>query len=218
MYVHCAIKEGPGGCTLDRPKPAEGTRQMDESILSPEILRKILRYEPETGRLFWLRRDVEFFEDGKHSAHHTCAKWNGTYAATEAFTANDGVGYKRSTIFGKQYRAHRVGWCIAFGYWPEQQIDHINGDRSDNRLCNLREASNAQNQHNRKSMRGSSSEYLGVCWSSACQKWAARIRHGEKNVHIGIFQCEHDAALAYNFVASEIRGEFARMNVAGVAK
>ena len=91
-------------------------------------------------------------------------------------------------------------------------IDHINHNGLDNRKENLRFVTRAQNQQNRRSTKNSSSQYKGVGWHKASNKWRAKIGHKGKQTYLGLFTCEHQAALAYNEKALELWGENALLN------
>ena len=95
---------------------------------------------------------------------------------------------------------------------PGEQVDHINGDKTDNRRENLRLATNAQNGANKSKQKGTSSEYKGVCWHKATKKWRAQIGVDWKLIHLGYFTDEMDAASAYDEAAMEYFGEFAKLN------
>jgi hypothetical protein len=99
---------------------------MTKELPSPDLLRKLLRYEPETGKLFWRERDREFFKSDRDYK-----VWNIRFAGKEAFTASD-CGYKTGKVFGKTYRAHRIIWALQTGAWPRDEIDHIDQDKSNN--------------------------------------------------------------------------------------
>lgn len=124
-------------------------------------------------------------------------------------------GYWTIGIFQKKWYAHRIVWALVHGQDPgDLQIDHINGDRSDNRIENLRLATNTENQQNSASRRGSSSRSCGVSKVSAT-RWEAYIRepHGKRKRSLGLYRCETAAALAYDRAALEAYGEFARPNI-----
>ena len=145
--------------------------------LTPSDLKEILRYDPDTGKLFWL------------SKPGASAAWIAKYRGKEAFTADHGNGYRRGGISGKNYMAHRVIWALVHGHWPNGVIDHINGDRSDNRIANLRDVDVARNCQNRTQAWGASSS-VGVVFLKKTGKWVAQIQ-------IGTFDTEEEAAEAY---------------------
>ena len=89
--------------------------------------------------------------------------------------------------------AHRLAWLFHYGEWPENHIDHINGDRSDNRICNLREATVKQNGENRKLHKNNTSGYRNVRWKKERNKWEVSIRHNRKLHSIGLFSNLDDA-------------------------
>lgn len=163
---------------------------------TPELLRKLLRYEPDTGKLIWMVRDVSLFNEGSHSAKHTCSRWNSHYAGKDAFTAMCSSGYKQGSIFGKRHMAHRVIWAMVHGEWLDNQIDHINHDRCDNRIINLRSVSHKENHRNKTLQSNNTSGHVGVSWHTAGGKWQANIQVGEKLKHLGIFTKKEDAIAA----------------------
>lgn len=177
-------------------------------MIEVEKLRELLRYEPETGVFFWLPRS-----EATCGTKHETDRWNTRYSGKEPFP-EDFKGYRRIQIFRKRYLAHRVAWAIYTGKWPAEQIDHINGDRSDNRIANLREASRAENNRNKSSSAGSTSQYVGVSWCNKNLKWKVGIWHTGKQHHIGYFQSEVDAASAYDREAQVRKGMFAKINLA----
>jgi hypothetical protein len=181
---------------------------------SPELLRKILRYDPETGKLYWLQRDVSLFEEtATRSSRHSCNLWNTRYSGAEAFTCVNNDGYCIGAILGQTCRAHRVIWAIQSGAWPVNDVDHVNGRRSDNRWINLREATRAQNALNRRANAGSSSVYVGVSWCAPSKKWRAQFTLDGIRKHVGLFQTEEDAARAYDAIIESKNSEFVRKNL-----
>lgn len=177
-----------------------------KELPSPELLRKLLRYDPETGKLFWRERGPEFFKLKRDQT-----AWNSRFANQEAFTSLS-RGYKLGGIFSGRYSAHRVIWAMQTGYCPTQQIDHIDRDKANNRWENLREASGSQNQANRLSKENSSSKYLGVSWCNTYKKWRAHVRDKKRGVFLGRFDDEIVAAKKYDAHAIRIHGEFANLN------
>ncbi|MDD1469616.1 HNH endonuclease [Dolichospermum sp. ST_sed5] len=96
---------------------------------------------------------------------------------------------------------------------PWEQIDHINGDALDNRRCNLRIVTASQNYKNRrKQSNPSSSRYKGVTWRKDCKKWMVRIMNDRKNIFLGYFADESNAAYIYDKAAKKYHGEYARLN------
>lgn len=186
---------------------------MNRRILpSQELLNKILRYEPETGKLFWLPRDESFFANVKYCEPSIyCRIWNNKYANKEAFTALDKKGYYVGNIFNKLYVKHRIIWKMVNGKEPEV-VDHIDRNKLNNTIDNLRPATIQQNSWNTNSRKNSSSKYLGVTLRPS-GNWVAQIRLPDKNLRLGTFVCEQEAALAYNAKAYEIYGEFANLNI-----
>ena len=165
------------------------------SKLSPELLRKILRYDPETGELFWLNRTPDMFQDQRYGAHRKCAAWKSKFAGKEAFTAYKN-GYKHGAVFNKTYKAHRVIWAIVYDEWPSSQIDHINGIRDDNRITNLRAVSHAENARNQKRRTDNTTGVCGVGFYKATGKWNAQIHANGKSIHLGYFNSFDDAVIA----------------------
>ena len=107
-------------------------------------------------------------------------------------------GYWRIRVNGKGYLAHRLVWFFEHGEFPSSFIDHINGDRLDNRIENLRLADyelNAQNK--REPHRNNKSGFLGVSWSESSKCWKASIRHKDKRTHLGMFASKEEAGAAY---------------------
>jgi hypothetical protein len=101
-----------------------------------------------------------------------------------------------------------MAWLIAAGEWPADQVDHINGDKSDNRWCNLRAADNSQNHANIGLLSSNTSGLKGVV--RAKKKWGAQIGVNNQNVWLGNFDCPAAASFAYQIAADKAFGEFAR--------
>ncbi len=178
---------------------------MLRDIPSPELLRKLLRYEPETGKFFWLERTAEFFKDTGHGGPDgEAARWNARFAGREAFV-HDLNGYKTGRVFGIRIRAHRAAWAMQTGSWPEEDIDHINCHRADNRWLNLRGATRAQNTQNRGKMRNNKSGFKGVQWRESKKMWTATI-----SAKLGWFNSAEEAASAYARASGILHGEFGR--------
>ena len=173
-----------------------GLRMTTRDIPTPEMLRKLLRYEPETGKIFWRNRTPDLFTDGYRTAEGMCRWWNATYANGEAMTADDGDGFLTGMVFGKKYRAHRVIWAIETGAWPDGQIDHKDHVRNNNRWSNLREVTSQINAMNQSMRVTNTSGVMGVSWSKASRKWVANINIGGKQKSLGLFTEKSDAIAA----------------------
>lgn len=183
-------------------------------MLAASELKLLLRYEAETGNLFWLpRAEGMFAESKRHTSAAHCASWNTKHAGKKAFTSINAGGYRSGSIRGQSFVASRVIWAIQTGEWPQSLIDHKNGDTLDDRWENLRPATRGQNSKNRRSAVGSSSRYLGVSWDAQRQKWRATIQvHGSLKC-LGRFDNEEIAAAAYDAAALKHHGGFSRSNL-----
>lgn len=145
-----------------------------------EFILRYLKYNPVSGEFIWL------INRGNKAV-------SGSVAGTITNT-----GYRRIKILGKLFLAHRIAWFISYGFWPKDQIDHINGVRNDNRIENLREADASLNLQNRKYGTGKHScGLLGITWHKRDKKWQASIRKNKKVFYIGYFDTKEEAYLAY---------------------
>ena len=166
--------------------------------ISVEQLREWLNYDPETGILYW--------------RHKHRGMTPGAVAGTKI-----GGSVKRPNqrhilvkINYLYYLAHRVAWAVHYGEWPNKFIDHINMDGWDNRIDNLRLASNAQNMHNRGPQRNNKS--TGVKGVSAHQHggYCANINCNGECHYLGYFKTLEEAEAAYKEAALRLHGKFAR--------
>lgn len=119
-------------------------------------------------------------------------------------------GYLVFSVDGQTYYAHRLAWFYATGEIPPE-VDHINGKRDDNRLCNLRPVTFSQNSQNSKLNGANSSGHKGVHWHKGTKKWRAVIWVKRKPKHLGLFTDVKEAAAAYAKAAKKYFGEFARL-------
>lgn len=120
-------------------------------------------------------------------------------------------GHRRIQLDGILYYAHRLAWFFVNEKWPDEQIDHINRNRDDNRIDNLREATHAQNTRNKKPQ--GVVPYKGVYLTPKCNyRYRAEIKSNGKKTRLGKFESAVVAALAYDKAAKELYGEFARLN------
>lgn len=169
---------------------------MPRSLPSPETLHKLLRYNPETGALFWRARTPDMFSDGQQSAETLCRQWNTKFAGKEAFTAVNKDGYSKGRVFAMQCYAHRVIWAIYYGEWPTDQIDHINGVKNDNRIENLRAVTRQENGKNQKLYNTNTSGVTGVYWQKKALKWRAQITMNGRLLCLGRYVKKDDAIAA----------------------
>ena len=130
------------------------------------------------------------FTQAYHSADKQCRTWNSRYAGKEAFCLGS-AGYRKGTVFGVCLKAHRVIWAMVTGEWPEHGIDHINGDRTDNRFENLRVATQVENCGNMRRYSTNTSGTSGVFWDKQHGKWNAQLRRNGKKVQAPARQPRH---------------------------
>lgn len=148
-----------------------------QDVLGADDLREILDYNPDEGVFRW----------------KTCARrsWVGKEVGSW-----DLHGYKTVRLGGRSYKLHRLAWLHATGSWPTGDIDHINGVRHDNRLCNLRDVSRKTNLQNmREAKNNHSTGVLGVYPSR--DKFCAAISMDDKKIHLGTFATVDEAKQAY---------------------
>ena len=159
-------------------------------------LKDVYAYNPETGIFTW--------------------KINKTRARAGASTGcpNRG-GYLRTVYEGVTYSVARLAWFLYYNEWPKNDLDHINGNRIDNSLKNLRLATRQQNMANKKYHKNSSSNFKGVYWRKSIKKWVASISLNKERFYLGAFNDEIEAARAYDLKAKELFGEYAKLNIKG---
>lgn len=138
-----------------------------ESITRGAV-QKVLEYDPETGVFTWIFNRI----------HGLIGRPAGSI---------NSHGYLRFKLFGQECLAHRIAFLFVLGRMPLDQVDHINGDRMDNRWENLREVSNAENCRNRKVRSDNNSGCVGVHWESGRNKWKAGICFDGERRHLGYF-------------------------------
>ncbi len=152
----------------------------------------MLRYEPETGKLFWEPRGPEWFAHLDRPEVESRI-WIGRNAGREAFTASDGKGYLQGQVLKYHTMAHRVIWAMHAGEWAGL-IDHINGNGCDNRIANLRAVSSKENGRNAATPVTNSSGIMGVRFYKG--GWEACIFVDGRQRHLGRYRTKADAAAA----------------------
>ena len=143
--------------------------------MSQDELKKLLEYNKDTGVFKWLVYRSRNAKPGyvAGNSHHT--------------------GYSFIKINGRMYAAHRLAWLYVYGEFPENQVDHINHDRFDNRISNLRDVTHKENALNQKTRKTNTSGVTGVSWSKQHKKWMARVMSNGKNIFLGLFDKIEDA-------------------------
>ena len=163
--------------SIPRPLVTESQRSPAQE-LTAEKLRSVLHYSQETGIFTW-----------KVSTSRRVK------VADVAGSPNGG-GYLQITVLSRVYKAHRLAWLYMYSNWPNDQIDHINRIRTDNRIANLREVSHKQNGQNRSKPSNNTSGHPGIYWHKRDSKWVAKIKHNYKYIHIGYFATIEEAIAA----------------------
>jgi hypothetical protein len=167
----------------------------DDKMLTQEIIKSIFIYNPETG----------IFTNKTNRA-------NNKVKANSIATYKSSHGYLLISLNYKSYHAHRIAWLYITGESPKY-IDHINGIKTDNRICNLRPATNQQNSFNSKIRNDNASGYKGVHFNKINNNWRARACLNGKFISLGSFLIKEDAAKAYNEFSNKHHKEFSRPNI-----
>ena len=148
------------------------------SLLTPERLRELLHYDPETGLFTWRQRRGSRAPQGGVAGSH------------------DALGYIQIGVDGVGHHAQRLAWLYQKGVWPEFTVDHVNGVPDDNRFSNLRDVSHQSNiQNQRRAPRSNTSGFLGV--SASGNRWRAAIVVNLRQIHLGCFATPEAAHAAY---------------------
>jgi len=147
-------------------------------VIARDELKRLFSYDPGTGLFVRLVRSAMRAKAG------------------EIAGAKNDKGYIAIKINRKSYKAHRLAWLYVYGVWPKDQIDHINHNKSDNRIANLREATNSENQKNRFLAKNNTSGMVGVSLVRHTGKWQARISVDGHRINLGCFENKLDAVSA----------------------
>lgn len=145
--------------------------------LTADRLHELLSYDPETGIFLW-KVPARGYRPGDKAGTAHCK------------------GYLTIVVQGQSFLAHRLAWLYVHGRWPTDQIDHRNCSRDDNRIANLREATNAENHQNKLLQKNSTSGHPGISWHSRDCKWHSRIQVSGKRINLGSFARIEDAIAA----------------------
>lgn len=159
-----------------------------------DALKSLLRYEPDTGEIHWIAK-------GK-------GKIKKKAAGTKLYS-----GYLGICIGPKRWQAHRIAWALHHGTWPKNQIDHINGIKTDNRIVNLREATNSQNGKNLGLSKANKTGVKGVCWNEKHKSFRAYIKVEHKQMYLGTFKTLESATKARHDAEDKYFGEWNRNKI-----
>ena len=165
------------------------------NIIPIEILIKLLRADFDAGNLYWLPRTVDMLSDKGNGKTANMNTFNAKSANKEAFTASK-CFYRIGRIFGKNFKRSRVIFALYHGKWPENDIDHINQIRDDDRIVNLREVTHQENMRNIPMLSTNTSGVTGVGWYKPSGKWKAQIQNSGKGIYLGYFRDKQDAIAA----------------------
>jgi len=151
--------------------------------LTQKMIKEVLNYCPDTGVFTWN------MPRGNHVKKGDTA--GGPHSQ----------GYIRVAVFGKRYLAHRLAWFYVYGEWPDKEIDHIDGNKKNNTLSNLRDVTPSENQRNVRRNKNNTSGYNGVCWNKERKRWQSKIHIEGKRTHLGWYKNIERAIWAYNITA-----------------
>ena len=171
-------------------------------MITAKDVEDVLIYSPETGVFIWKEKNANDMPDLRLRN-----AWNTKFAGKVAGRSSGG-GYIQLLVKGKYCYAHRVAWLLMTGSWPEKYIDHINRRKTDNRLLNLREATQAENLRNTKMHSDNMSGVKGVSWYPRDKLWRARLSKDGKQVYLKYFKNIEDAERAVISERKKLHGEF----------
>lgn len=157
---------------------------MATSILTQDRVKTLLLYDPDTGVFRW-----------------KVARSNAARLSTAGTVCKK--GYRRISIDAKTYPAHRLAWLYVYGVYPDTEMDHINRNRDDNRISNLRVANRFVNTQNTNGRKDNVSGHRGVGWHKISARWRARINVNNKCVNLGSFLSFEEAVAAYQQAAAK---------------
>jgi hypothetical protein len=151
--------------------------RLNEANLSYEEVARLLEYDELTGLLYW-----------------RVNKGTARAGAVAGCVRSD--AYRRVRINGVEFKAHRIIWLLVHRRWPADQLDHIDGNQTNNRIANLREVSSTENGRNQKLPRNNTSRVVGVTWYKPLAKWVAYITVNGRTIHLGYYRYKTSAIVA----------------------
>lgn len=161
--------------------------------LTHDRLVSLLIYEPTTGLFRWK------VNNRRAKVGNVAGKVNRA----------ENQGYVLVSLDCRVFRAHRLAWFYVHGEWPTGHLDHINGDRADNHLANLRPASHSENLANQRRRSDNTTGFKGVTYRPDRRNYRAKISRGGRHFHLGAFDTAEEAAAAYMRAARDLYGAFA---------
>ena len=159
-------------------------------MITQDELKEVLEYNPDTGIFTWKKVNSNRIKVGDVAGYK-----------------HNKDGYISIGVNKKRYLAHRLAYLYMTGNFPENDTDHINHIKDDNRWTNLRPATHSQNMRNKSMKKSNKSGYKGVTYYR--KKWFAQIRHNGKTLYLGYYNTPIEASLAYKKKAIELYGEYA---------
>lgn len=166
--------------------------------IDQKTVKEFLDYDPKTGIFRWKKRD-------------SWPKFMNTRLAGKEAGCKNVAGYVVIRIGKRLYLAHRLAWLIMKGEWPEFEVDHRDGVKSNNKWLNLRNSTHAQNKFNCGLSKRNTSGYKGITWSKHSKKWIAQISVDGRHRYLGLFKNPLEAHNAYEKAAKKYHKNFARM-------
>lgn len=177
------------------------TIKSEGKILTQEYLLECFRYEPETGLLYWRERPLHHFNNIKNRN-----SLNGRYM-NKLVNSISVRGYNNVSINRKSYGVHRIIWKMVYGEEPNI-IDHINGIKNDNRICNLRNVSQKENARNRAVLNSrNTSGYYGVSFIPTSGKYSSKLYVEGVPLNLGNYNTLEEAALVRELKFKEVVGD-----------
>ena len=165
--------------------------------MTPDIdsLKSVLQYFPSSGDLVWKHRHSGNYKTSSSGSESLLRAWNARSAGQDATTLSNNT-YLTIQTRGKTFQAHRVAYALYHGHWPVGHIDHIDGDRFNNAIENLRDVTPAENNKNCKRPKNNKTGVVGVSLHKQSGKWIATAGNAGKCVYIGLFPKFEDAVAA----------------------
>lgn len=166
--------------------------------IEAKYLKEVLEYNQDTGIFTWKKNELQD------------KRITGRFGGKIAGNVHQKTGYLRININKRSYLSHRLAWLYVTGKWPREHIDHIDGNKLNNKFVNLREANSSQNAQNTNICSANTSGFRGVNFHKYVQRWRAAIYVNKKRIELGHFDTKEEAAYFYNYAAEYYHGAFRR--------